>query len=137
MIQLINRPNYIERISTFINKNIIKVLTGQRRVGKSCILRQIQAHIEATEPNSNIISINKELEEFALIRNYEDLSQYISSRLKDGVANYLFIDEVQDITGFETLCVVCKLKMPAIYLSRAAMPQCYRANCLHIYLVDI
>ena len=113
------------------------MLTGQRRVGKSCILRQIQAHIEATEPNSNIISINKELEEFALIRNYEDLSQYISSRLKDGVANYLFIDEVQDITGFETLCVVCKLKMPAIYLSRAAMPQCYRANCLHIYLVDI
>lgn len=101
MIQLINRPNYIERISPFINKNIIKVLTGQRRVGKSCILRQIQAHIEATEPNSNIISINKELEEFALIRNHEDLSQYISSRLKDGVANYLFIDEVQDITGFE------------------------------------
>lgn len=51
MIQLINRPNYIERISPFINKNIIKVLTGQRRVGKSCILRQIQAHIEATHIN--------------------------------------------------------------------------------------
>lgn len=51
MIQLFNRPNYIERISPFINKNIIKVLTGQRRVGKSCILRQIQAHIEATHIN--------------------------------------------------------------------------------------
>lgn len=81
MIQLINRPNYIERISPFINKNIIKVLTGQRRVGKSCILRQIQAHIEATEPNSNIISINKELEEFALIRNHENLSQYLLAEL--------------------------------------------------------
>ena len=42
MIQLINRRIYTERIAPFINKNIIKVLTGQRRVGKSCILRQIQ-----------------------------------------------------------------------------------------------
>ena len=44
MIQLINRRIYTERIAPFINKNIIKVLTGQRRVGKSCILRQIQNH---------------------------------------------------------------------------------------------
>lgn len=57
MIQLINRPNYIERISPFINKNIIKVLTGQRRVGKSCILRQIQAHIEATHINKRKSSL--------------------------------------------------------------------------------
>lgn len=56
MIQLINRRIYTERIAPFINKNIIKVLTGQRRVGKSCILRQIQNHIEQTQPDSNIIS---------------------------------------------------------------------------------
>lgn len=101
MIKLITRPDYTEHIAPFINKNIIKVLTGQRRVGKSCILRQIQEQIVRTRINSNIISINKELEEFAFIRTHEDLSQYITDHLKAGKENYLFIDEVQDIQGFE------------------------------------
>ncbi len=101
MIQLINRPAYTERIAPFINKNIIKVLTGQRRVGKSCILRQIQAHIEHTCPDCNTICINKELEEYSFIRTHDDLSKYVDEHLKEGVANYLFIDEVQDIQGFE------------------------------------
>ena len=101
MIQLINRPSYTERIAPFINKNIIKVLTGQRRVGKSCILRQIQNHVQQVNPDCNVISINKELDEFAFIRTNEDLSDFISQHLKEGKANYLFIDEVQDIHGFE------------------------------------
>lgn len=101
MVQLINRPSYTERIAPFINKDIIKVLTGQRRVGKSCILRQIQKHIEQTVSDCNVIYINKELEEFFFIRNHEDLSAYVSERLKEGKENYLFIDEVQDIQDFE------------------------------------
>ena len=101
MIQLIKRPSYTERIAPFINKNIIKVLTGQRRVGKSSILRQIQDHIMQTQPESNTICINKELEEYSFIRTHDDLSQYVKDHLKEGKANYLFIDEVQDIQGFE------------------------------------
>ena len=101
MIQLINRPTYTEHIAPFINKNIIKVLTGQRRVGKSCILRQMQNHVQQVNPDCNIISINKELDEFAFIRTNEELSDYISQHLQEGKANYLFIDEVQDIKGFE------------------------------------
>ena len=77
MIQLINRRIYTERIAPFINKNIIKVLTGQRRVGKSCILRQIQNHIERTQPDCNIICINKEWEEFAFMRSHEEPSAYV------------------------------------------------------------
>lgn len=101
MIKIIARPAYTERIAPFINKNIIKVLTGQRRVGKSCILRQLQAHIRQTDAEANIVSINKELEEFAFIRNNEDLSAFVAERLRDGVRNYLFIDEIQEIEGFE------------------------------------
>lgn len=101
MIKLINRQDYTERIAPFINKNIIKVFTGQRRVGKSCILRQIKEHIESSVPNSNTISINKELEEFAFILSHEELTAYVKAHLKEGHANYLFIDEVQDIKGFE------------------------------------
>ena len=82
MIQLINRPSYTERIAPFINKNIIKVLTGQRRVGKSCILRQIQNHIQQVNPDSNTICINKELDEFAFMRTNEELSTYVSQHLQ-------------------------------------------------------
>ena len=101
MAQLINRQYYTELITPFINKNIIKVLTGQRRVGKSCILQQLRQQILESAPNANIIFINKEYEEFSAIRTSEDLSAYIIPRLHPDVTNYLFIDEVQDIEGFE------------------------------------
>ena len=101
MEKLIERPYYINMISPFIGKNIIKVLTGQRRVGKSCILKQLANKIAETNADANIISINKELENFAFIHTHDDLSKYVGEQLKSGVANYLFIDEVQDIEGFE------------------------------------
>lgn len=85
----------------FVGKNIIKVLTGQRRVGKSCILRQLQRSIKRKNTDANNIYINKELEEFAFIRTHEDLTQYITKQLKESKQNNLFIDEVQDINGFE------------------------------------
>ncbi len=101
MIHLINRPYYTSLIKPFINKNIIKVLTGQRRVGKSCILQQLQQQILDMTPNANTIYINKEYDEFSSIRTHEELSAYIAPRLCNDRANYLFIDEVQDIQGFE------------------------------------
>lgn len=63
MEQLITRQYYTDLITPFINKNIIKVLTGQRRVGKSCILRQLQQQILETIPNANVIYINKEYDQ--------------------------------------------------------------------------
>lgn len=101
MIKLINRPTYTERLKPFIDKNIIKVLTGQRRVGKSCVLLQIQEYIRSIDSNANIIAINKELDDFSFISTHDDLSTYVAKLLKEGCKNYLFIDEVQDITGFE------------------------------------
>lgn len=101
MLKLIERPFYIERLKPFIGKNIIKVLTGQRRIGKSCILQQIQNHIQHSDPKANIIAINKELDDFAFLRTHEDLSSYVRKRIDTDKNNYLFIDEVQDIEGFE------------------------------------
>lgn len=101
MIQLINRPQYTERIKPFVNKNIIKVLIGQRRVGKSCILLQLQQHIKECTPKANIIYINKEFEQFSSLRSNTELTDYINQHLDNTKPNYLFIDEVQDIAGFE------------------------------------
>lgn len=100
-MKLIERPIYSERIKPFIDKGIIKVLTGQRRVGKSCILMQLINDIQHSNPNANIVFINLEFDEFRHIRNEEDLFKYLQDKFQPKVKNYLFIDEVQDISGFE------------------------------------
>lgn len=100
-MKLIERPIYTERIKPFIDKGIIKVLTGQRRVGKSCILLQLIDVIQLSNPKANIVFINLEYEEFRHIRNEEDLFAYLQDKFYPEVQNYLFIDEVQDIIGFE------------------------------------
>lgn len=96
-----NRDNYLKRIKPFINKAIIKVLTGQRRVGKSYILFQLIQKITEIDPDSNIIYINKEDLSFDFIKNAEDLNQYVISNSSQQVKNYIFIDEIQEIVNFE------------------------------------
>lgn len=98
--KVLDRDKYIDLIKPFIGKNIIKVITGQRRVGKSYLMLQIMDIVKKTDKNSNIIYINKESYEFDKIKNYHDLIKYITPLKKIGM-NYLFIDEVQEIENFE------------------------------------
>jgi len=99
--ELITRDAYISRIKPFMNKNIVKVLTGQRRVGKSYLLFQLMQVIEQDDKNANIIYINKEDLIFDFIRNAQDLNTYILSIAEKKSKNYIFIDEIQDIEEFE------------------------------------
>jgi uncharacterized protein len=97
----IDRPYYINKIKPFIGKSVIKVLTGQRRVGKSYLLMQIRDIILKQEPGTRIIFINKEKNEFSMITDSDSLYDYlrITAKGKEKVA--LFIDEIQDIDSFE------------------------------------
>ena len=97
----IKRDIYINRISPYFNKNLIKVIVGQRRVGKSCFLLQIIDEIKALNKKANIIYINKELHEFDKMNNYNDLHDYVKEKSFKSKKNYLFIDEIQDIQQFE------------------------------------
>jgi hypothetical protein len=99
--ELKRRDAYINRIQPFINKNLIKVLTGQRRVGKSYLLFQLMQVIEQLDANANLIYINKEDLNFDFIRNAQDLNNYVLSLSVDTRKNYIFIDEIQDIVEFE------------------------------------
>lgn len=101
MIELIRRNQYIEKVLNYLGKGLIVVLTGQRRVGKSCILQSVSKEIKVSESEANIIYINKEYAEFRNILTDVQLNEYIDSHLKDNVPNYLFIDEVQEIDSFE------------------------------------
>ena len=104
---MIHRPSYIERplymqhLIPFIGKDIMKVLVGQRRVGKSTMLFQLMDHIAQIHPQGQQIYINKELHEFADIRTANDLIAYVASRRQTNRQLYLFIDEIQDIEDFE------------------------------------
>jgi len=94
------REKTLVKVDPFIGKDVIKIFTGQRRVGKSYMLFQIGDIILSNNEKANIIYINKEFNEFDFIQDYNDLHDYVESRLVEN-ANCLFIDEVQDITHFE------------------------------------
>ena len=95
------RKGYIDRIKPFMQKSVAKVLTGQRRVGKSFLLYQLIEEILGEEPDANIIYINLEDFAFSSLQTAEDLHSYIISHSKEKAKNYIFIDEIQDIPGFE------------------------------------
>ena len=101
MIDYIERPLYIDRLKPFIGKSLIKVLTGQRRVGKSYLLMQLRDLVIKQSPNTQIIYINKELHEFSSIGNSDDLFRYLKENVKENSKVALFIDEIQDIQSFE------------------------------------
>jgi uncharacterized protein len=101
-MEYIKRPLYIDRIRPFIGKSLIKVLVGQRRVGKSFLLMQLRDIVKET-PGVQIIYINKELREFSFITNANELFSYIDKQYDGSSKVALFIDEVQDIDSFEVV----------------------------------
>ena len=100
-MEIISRDTYINRIMRYVDKGMIIVLTGQRRVGKSYVLRQIAQKLSEKNPDANIIYINKEKKKFAAMRTDDDLSAFLEGKIDENKDNYLLIDEVQDIEGFE------------------------------------
>jgi len=101
MKKIINRSKYLERIGGFIGKDIIKVLIGCRRVGKTTILLQLIDHVRKTDKKANIIYINREFYEFRNIKNDEDLYTFVISKSNKQKNNYVIIDEIQEIEKFE------------------------------------
>jgi len=94
------RQHYLNKVERYFGKNTIIVLTGQRRVGKSYLLKQLRDQ-KQNEANSNVIYIDKEKREFDSIQTYRELNDYIENLYQKGKKNYIFIDEIQDIEEFE------------------------------------
>ena len=95
-----SRPHYVERVKPFMGQNIIKVFTGQRRVGKSYLLYQIMQLLAGLKDVA-ILYINKEDLAFSHIKNAEDLQDYILQNKSSSSKTYVFIDEIQDIKNFQ------------------------------------
>jgi predicted AAA+ superfamily ATPase len=103
----IERKEYIEQLIQYQNTRLIKVLVGQRRVGKSYILRQYINHLINKGVNpKNTLYINKEYTDFEFIANYQDLDKFLKKYMKELKIKgkiYLFIDEIQRIDKWEKL----------------------------------
>jgi uncharacterized protein len=99
---LLKREDYLNRVLPFVGKNLIKVFTGQRRVGKSYLLFQIMDYLLQQDAQNQIIYINKEDIAFSAIQTAQDLHDYILQHKSNNAKTYVFIDEIQDIENFET-----------------------------------
>lgn len=91
----------MDKIRPYIGKNIIKILVGQRRVGKSYILRAVAEEVRRSDSEANIITINLEDFAFAHITDARSLHDEVASRLIGDRNNYIFLDEIQEVKDFD------------------------------------
>jgi predicted AAA+ superfamily ATPase len=104
-MQKIIRKTELDKLLVLKDKNLIKVVTGVRRAGKSTLLLQFQDLLKAENPNVSVISINMDLPDFRFLaeKNWKEIYDYIKNLLQENVTNYVFIDEIQNIPEFEKL----------------------------------
>lgn len=100
-MELFPRPQYTEKIAGLINRGMMLILVGQRRVGKSKVLELFRDWLKRNRPEANVVYVNKEYQEFRDILTAEQLYDYAAVRLPEGADNYLLIDEVQEIENYE------------------------------------
>ena len=97
------RESYLSKIRGFYHSDLIKILVGIRRCGKSVILNQIMQELKDKDSidNDHLIFINFEYIEFEDLLDYKNLNQYVKEKIKDNQMYYLFLDEVQNVNNFE------------------------------------
>lgn len=104
-IIMIERPEYLNQLIRFKDKDLIKIVTGIRRCGKSTLFDlYIEYLLNSGIDKKQIIRINLEEYEFVDMENYKQLYEYINEKLIRDKKNYVFIDEVQKIKEFQKAC---------------------------------
>ena len=99
---MIQRQEYLDFLINFRDKQLIKVVTGIRRCGKSTLLELFQEHLRADGvSDEQIISINLEEGDYADIETHKDLYNFVNEKVAADKKTYIFIDEVQRVTDFQ------------------------------------
>jgi predicted AAA+ superfamily ATPase len=99
---MVEREVYLDKLMGWREKQIIKVVTGVRRCGKSTLLAQYMAHLRRSGvTEEQIVSVNLEDIEYEHLLNYKALYEHVKTRLCKGKFTYVFIDEVQQCPQFE------------------------------------
>ena len=99
---IIERPMYLDRVKAFIDKPLVKILVGMRRVGKSYILSQIEGLLlERGVEKSKIIRINFEDFDYVKVRDKDSFIALMEDLTPKGERRYVLLDEVQLVEGWE------------------------------------
>lgn len=99
---MLKREIYLSRIRGFYVSDLVKILVGIRRCGKSVILEQIMEELkEKGIEDSHIMYINFEFVEYEELQDYKKLNIYIKEKITDNKLYYIFLDEVQNVDKFE------------------------------------
>lgn len=102
VFSLVQRKEYLEKLISWKDEQVIKVVTGIRRCGKSTLLLQYQDYLKQHDIHEEqILSINFEELEYEELLDYRKLYQYIKNKMCAGKTTYIFLDEIQKVEGFE------------------------------------
>ena len=116
-IKLYKRDKYLSKIRPFYNSDIVKVITGIRRCGKSCILKTIMNELISDGKEDRIIYIPLDKRGYKNITTPEQLESKIEEYIKDNKQYYLFIDEIQNVKGFEKCILAYEEEGYSIFLT--------------------
>ena len=112
---MIKREHYIKEVREFYDSNLIKIITGIRRSGKSVILGQIKAEIQ--QKSDNIIYLNFENKSTQLsISNANSIIEYVRQERKEGLC-YVFLDELQVIDDWAEACKTLRLENCSLFIT--------------------
>lgn len=99
---MVERKEYLEHLIQWKDEQVIKVVTGIRRCGKSTLLLQYQEWLKASGvSDEQIVTINFEELEYEELQDYKKLYAYLKNRLCKGKMTYIFLDEIQKVSAFE------------------------------------
>lgn len=99
---MVERKEYLKRLIQWKDEQVIKVVTGIRRCGKSTLLLQYQEWLkENGVSDEQIVTINFEELEYEELQDYKKLYAYLKDRLCEGKMTYIFLDEIQKVSAFE------------------------------------
>lgn len=102
-MKLIERPTYLQQLIDVMNTPDIKVITGIRRSGKSKLMDAFIDYVKKQSENNNVIRIKLNLKEFESLKNGDALYDFIDQHYSADKENFIFVDEIQLCTGFETV----------------------------------
>ncbi len=138
---MINREEYLDQLINFKDKQLIKVVTGIRRCGKSTLFELYKEHLLNNEINEDhIISLNFESAEFYDIKDFKALYHEVESRLAPDGMNYVFLDEVQMVPDFQRACdSLYILKNVDLYItgSNAGLPTLLSGRYVEIKMLPL
>ena len=117
---MLKREMYLSRIRGFYDSDLVKILVGIRRCGKSVILRQIMNEVKARGADEeHVIYVNFELIEYEELQDYKKLNQYIKEKISDSKKYYVFLDEIQKVEKFEDVVNSLRASIPNVSIFMA------------------